>query len=113
MSLTCMFCTDDIIKSYSSLKNHLIKKHMIMKFQQLLVAFFLLDQPEIDEMFSMLQPRIDKFKAKNSKNKDKPKVEIKNERNVEKINYTIEKNNFELIILDDNDESKKIKTEDK
>ena len=86
---------------------------MIIKFQQLLVAFFLLDQPEIDEMFSMLQPRTDKFKAKNSKNKDKPNVEIKNERNVEKINYTIEKNNFELIILDDNDESKKIKTEDK
>ena len=48
-----------------------------MKFQQLLVAFFLLDQPEIDELFSMLQPRIDKFKAKNSKNKDKPKVKDK------------------------------------
>ena len=112
MTLSCMFCSDGLIKSYASFKSHIINKHKIMKFQQLLVAFFLLDQPEITELFSMLQPRLVKFKSQNNKSEvNMPDVDIKNERNATKTDCTIDKNNVELISLDDDDENNKVKKE--
>ena len=81
-----------------------------MKQQELLIAFFLLDQPELAELFLMLKPRIDKFKDQNDKSKVKqPKVEKKNDRIVA---TNIDKNNVELIRLDDDDRNKNIKKEE-
>ena len=64
---------------YSSYESHITQKHNNSKQQQLLVALFLLDQAEIAELFSSLQPRLNKFKAVNDNSNAASKVAVKEE----------------------------------
>ena len=73
MTENCVFCNVDLNKSITNYENHIKTNHNIVKHQQLVISLFLLDEGEMNEILTRLQPRIDTLKETES-----PSIKISN-----------------------------------
>ena len=73
MTENCVFCNVDLNKSITNYENHIKTNHNIVKHQQLVISLFLLDEGEMNEILTRLQPRIDTLKETES-----PSIRISN-----------------------------------
>jgi len=87
MTETCTFCNSDILKSIASYENHINNSHNILKNQQLIISLFLLDEVEMNDILTRLQPRIETLKESESS----PTIKISNVRSRDDIKKEVER----------------------
>ena len=87
MTETCTFCNSDIFKSIASYENHINNSHNILKNQQLIISLFLIDEVEMNDILTRLQPRIETLKESESS----PTIQISNVRSKEDIKKEVER----------------------